>query len=136
MLITNIILTLTNILSLTHFKIILDLFEMLFGLKINYTKSHDFKLGAISDTQINVTSSILKCQIGSFPLSYLGVPLKTSKLDKIDFLSLIGKVRCHMSSWKRRHVASNINILYVFLSSTKMGDQQNRQNSTNFPKDR
>lgn len=108
MLMTNIILTLTNILSLTHFKIILDLFKMLFGLKINYPKSHDFKLGAISDTQINVTSSILKCQIGSFPLSYWAFPSKLASWIRQTFCLLLVKLdaTCHPGKDDMWHLTS------------------------------
>lgn len=83
--------------SLIKLKIILVLFEILSCLRINYTKSHIFRIGTISITQIHNASSILQCQIGSLSFTYLGISLKPSKLARQDFLSIIDKVSatCH-----------------------------------------
>lgn len=57
----------THIYFITNLKIILTLFKMLSGVKINYTKSHIFIISTTSASQIHIASSILQCKLDPSP---------------------------------------------------------------------
>ena len=46
------------------------------------------------------TSNILSCLVGSFPCSYLGIPLTIKKPSKSELLPLIDKVASKLPGWK------------------------------------
>jgi len=62
-----------------NMKLLLCAFEQLFGLKINFHKSELFCNGAAKDNQ-NEYAQIFGCNIGSFPFTYLGIPMHRRKL--------------------------------------------------------
>lgn len=95
----TLILVPTDTPSLINIKIILVLFEIMTGLKINYLKSLIYKISSL-DLQLHNASSILLCQLDTLPFTYLGIPFKTTKLNKCEFISRIGKMRRCLSSWK------------------------------------
>ena len=66
-----------------HMKLLLYLFEMLAGLKINFNKS---EILMINDDKSWGTqyADIFNCQVGLFPIKYLGVPVNPSRLKVID----------------------------------------------------
>lgn len=69
------------------------------GLKINFSKS---EIVVINDFD-NVASSyaeIFNCQIGYFPIKYLGVPVSPSKLHVVDWLPLVEKNAKRLDIWK------------------------------------
>jgi mannosylglycoprotein endo-beta-mannosidase len=71
-----------------NLKLLLYMFELMSGLKINYQKSEIFMVGG-DNTTIEYYSSLFGCQVGSLPMKYLGVPvtyrtLRNSNLDPLD----------------------------------------------------
>jgi hypothetical protein len=71
-----------------NLKLLLYLFELMSGLKINYQKSEIFLVGGDNNTA-EFYSSLFGCQVGTFPMKYLGVPvtfrnLRVSDLDPLD----------------------------------------------------
>jgi hypothetical protein len=71
-----------------NLKLLLYLFELISGLKINYQKSEIFLVGGDNDIA-NFYADMFGCQIGTLPMKYLGVPvsfrcLKNSDLNFID----------------------------------------------------
>ena len=66
-----------------HMKLLLYLFEMLAGLKINFNMS---EILMINDDESWGTqyADIFNCQVGLFPIKYLGVPVNPSRLKVID----------------------------------------------------
>jgi hypothetical protein len=71
-----------------NLKLLLYLFELMSGLKINYQKSEIFLMGGDNNTA-EFYSSLFGCQVGTFPMKYLGVPvtfrnLRVSDLDPLD----------------------------------------------------
>jgi hypothetical protein len=67
------------------------MFEQLSGLKINYDKSEILVIGGDQDMAV-MYAQIFNCQIVSFPLKYLGVPISVSRLNVIDWLKLEEKI--------------------------------------------
>jgi Reverse transcriptase (RNA-dependent DNA polymerase) len=56
------------------FKLLIQGFENMSGLKINYTKSEFIPLN-ISNQEGTQLANMLRCKLGSFPITYLGTPL-------------------------------------------------------------
>jgi hypothetical protein len=78
-----------------HMKLLLYLFEMLSGLKINFNKS---EISMINDEE-NWSQSyakIFNCQVGLFPIKYLG----PSRLKVSDWLPLVEKSLKRLDVWK------------------------------------
>jgi hypothetical protein len=80
-----------------NLKLLLYLFELMSGLKINYQKSEIFLIGGDNDIA-SFYADMFGCQIGNLPMKYLGVPvsfrcLKNSDLDFVES-KFIKKTRC------------------------------------------
>jgi hypothetical protein len=60
-------------------QLILSVFEKLLDLKINFHKSELFCFGAAQD-DANLYAELFGCGIGSFPISYLGIPIHYGRL--------------------------------------------------------
>lgn len=66
-----------------NMKLLLYIFEMMSGLKINFEKSEVFCVGG-DDIILNTYADMFNCQIGHFPMKYLGVPVSGSGLRSVD----------------------------------------------------
>jgi hypothetical protein len=71
-----------------NLKLLLYLFELMSSLKFNYQKSEIFLVGG-DNNRTDFYSSLFGCQVGTFPMKYLGVPvtyrnLRVSDLDPLD----------------------------------------------------
>ena len=60
-------------------------------MNINFHKSTAMWLEG-SKSQKREATSLLNCNIGSFPISYLGIPIIPSSLQKQDWQPLINKI--------------------------------------------
>jgi hypothetical protein len=88
----------------THMKLLLYLFEMLAGLKIIFNKS---EILMINDEENwgQQYAEIFNCQVGLFPIKYLGVPVSPNKLKVSDWLPLIEKRNKRLDVWKSGHLS-------------------------------
>jgi hypothetical protein len=71
-----------------NLKLLLYMFELMSGIKINYQKSEIFLAGG-DNIVVDYYSSLFGCQVGSLPMKYLGVlvthrTLRVSNLDPLD----------------------------------------------------
>lgn len=73
---------------------------MMAGLKINFNKS---EIMVINDTEntAQAFAEIFNCQIGYFPIKYLGVPVSPSRLHIVDWFPLMDKNAKKLDVWKR-----------------------------------
>ena len=62
-----------------NMKLLLYIFELMSGLKINFQKSEILCVGGDDET-LKAYADIFGCQIGHFPMKYLGVPVTFSSL--------------------------------------------------------
>ena len=71
-----------------NMKWILTCFEQISGMRINYHKSELIliNLGPEERTQF---VEVLQCDLGYFPIKYLGIPLHFSKLRREDLQPLV-----------------------------------------------
>jgi hypothetical protein len=65
--------------SILTVKLILYCFEAMSGLKINYQKSEVFGVG-VDQADLDRVARMLNCEIGSFPMKYLGLPISGDKI--------------------------------------------------------
>ena len=73
-----------------NLKVVLDQFSAATGLKINYDKSTMVPMHTTAAT-VGALQGILGYQVGSFPQTYLGLPLSDTKLRLTAFAPLISK---------------------------------------------
>lgn len=66
-------------------------YERMTGMKINYDKSDLLTIG-IEEERVNEVAKIFCCKVGGFPIKYLGVPLRHSKLRREDLQPIIDKI--------------------------------------------
>jgi hypothetical protein len=67
-----------------NLKLLLYMYEMMAGLKINFNKSEILVINDDSNWG-EVYADIFNCQIGTFPIKYLGVPVSPSRLPVRDW---------------------------------------------------
>lgn len=80
---------------------VLTLFEIMSGLKINFSKSKLF----VNKSDTSVADGWAKhigCEIGTWPLSYLGVPIGDSHKKKRFWTPLTSKVKTRLAQWKSK----------------------------------
>lgn len=82
-------------------KLILTIFELLSGLKINYNKSHLFTSKA-DNSKASAWARIMGCEVGNWPLFYLGANLGCPVKKQNFWLPLVKKVKTKLSKWKSR----------------------------------
>lgn len=82
-----------------NMKLLLYMFELIAGLKINFSKS---EILMINDNENwgQVYADIFNCQISTFPVKYLGVPISPSRLHVVDWLPLTEKCYKKLEIWK------------------------------------
>uniref|UniRef100_A0A0A9GRJ6 Reverse transcriptase domain-containing protein n=1 Tax=Arundo donax TaxID=35708 RepID=A0A0A9GRJ6_ARUDO len=78
-----------------NMKLLLYLYELMSGLKINFQKSEVIVLGG-NNVIAQQYADLFHCQVGSFPIKYLGVPISPSRLYVVDWEMVDQKVM-HMS---------------------------------------
>jgi len=82
-----------------NMKLLLYMYEMMAGLKINFNKSEVIMINDDGNWG-SVYADIFNCQIGMFPIKYLGVPLSPSRLHLGDWSLLIDKSYKRLDVWK------------------------------------
>lgn len=70
--------------SIASVKLLLLVFEILSGLKINFLKSEVITMG-MDDQQSLRVANLLNCKLGSFPIKYLGLPISHRKLSILEW---------------------------------------------------
>jgi len=82
-----------------NMKFLLYLYEMIAGLKINFNKSEVITIND-EENMGQTYAELFNCQVGLFPIKYLGVPVSPSRLHVRDWLSLIDKCLKRLDVWK------------------------------------
>ncbi|XP_062100338.1 uncharacterized protein LOC133806230 [Humulus lupulus] len=74
------------------------------GLSINTKKSQIYFGGVSADVKTEILQ-VLQLPAGSFPLHYLGVPLRPTKWKHVDCEIIIQKMRTKLFSWSSKHLS-------------------------------
>lgn len=82
-----------------NLKLLLYVYELMAGLKINFHKSEVLTVND-EDNWAATYAEIFNCQIGTFPIKYLGVPVSPSRLHVIDWLPLLERMLKNLISGK------------------------------------
>lgn len=80
-------------------KLLLYMYEMMAGLKINFNKSEVIMIND-NDNQGSLYADIFNCQVSAFPVKYLGVPVCSSRLHLSDWNPLVEKYGKKLDIWK------------------------------------
>lgn len=87
--------------NLKNLARILRCFHAASGLMVNFHKSRVFGIGASANETLN-WASILGCEVGSFPFTYLGVHVGGNMNLIKNWKPIIDKFLAKLSSWKSR----------------------------------
>jgi hypothetical protein len=96
-------------------KLLLHLFKQMTGLKINFEKSELIMVGCDDDLSIEFNETI-NCQIGYFPIKYLGVPISSGSLHMVDWKKLEEKLERKLDVWQGNSLS--IGGRYVLIKSS------------------
>lgn len=86
---------------LTNIRRIMDCFQLLSGLKINYSKSALMVIGRTEEWG-NLMASRLGCQLVELPISYLGIPLGANPRNTETWRPVISRIQKRLSMWKAK----------------------------------
>ncbi|XP_062089551.1 uncharacterized protein LOC133796085 [Humulus lupulus] len=93
-----------NLASVQVLREALEEFSLVSGLVINTNKSHVY-FGGIPADQRQKMATELHLTEGSFPLKYLGVPMRPTKWKHEDCDIIVQKFRMRIHSWASRHLS-------------------------------
>lgn len=80
-------------------KRVLQCFQIISGLKINYNKSELYASSSAGESLRNC-AEILGCKVGAWPMKYLGLPIGCSARKEIFWEPVLMKMRSKLSKWK------------------------------------
>ena len=81
-----------------NLKLLLYLFEIMSGLKINFQKSEVFTIGGDNDITA-FYADMFNCQAGVLPLKYFGVPVTFAHLKNVDWDFVDANFFKRLASW-------------------------------------
>ncbi|GJV95289.1 putative RNA-directed DNA polymerase, eukaryota, reverse transcriptase zinc-binding domain protein [Tanacetum coccineum] len=88
-----------NMQDMSNIIHVLNVFYLASGLKINVSKSNVYGLG-VDQQDIEAMARDTGCGSGTFPFSYLGIPLGANMNLISNWQTLIDRFRAKLSSWK------------------------------------
>ncbi|XP_062080816.1 uncharacterized protein LOC133785613 [Humulus lupulus] len=74
------------------------------GMKANLSKSQVF-FGGISAQDKAQLQKVLQLEEGSFPLKYLGIPMRPTKWKEADCGEILKKIKLRLHTWSSRHLS-------------------------------
>jgi hypothetical protein len=89
--------------QLMYIRLVLICFEVVSGLKVNMSKSEMVPIGEV--VNLPVLADILCCNIGSLPMSYLGMPLGSSYKSTAIWNPIIEKMERRLAGWQRIYLS-------------------------------
>ena len=84
--------------------VVLILFESLFGLKVNFTKSQLVGVN-VHESWINEAALVMRCKVKSIPFVYLGLPISGNVRLLSFWEPLILRIKSRLSGWKSKHLS-------------------------------
>ena len=88
-------------LDIRNLKFLLICFEAMSGLKINFDKSEVVILGYSEEDQQRIADN-LNCRLASFPITYLGMPVRDTRILAKDYEPLVARVKSKSEPWQGR----------------------------------
>jgi hypothetical protein len=108
-------------LDIVNLKFLLLCFEEMSGLRINFDKSKVVILGYAPEDQQRIADN-LNCRLSSFPITYLGMPIRDTRILIKDLDPLVGRVRAKAEPWRGRFTSKGSKTVLIdsCLSSLSM----------------
>jgi mannosylglycoprotein endo-beta-mannosidase len=99
-------------------KIGLIVFEAISGLAVNMQKSELILTEQDEQLALRLVN-ILGCELGAFPITYLGLPLSNKKLKRTAYIPLIQRFNKRLAGWAAKHlsIAGRLVLLNAVLSA-------------------
>jgi hypothetical protein len=88
-----------NVEGARNMKLLLYLYELMAGLKINFSKSEVITINDEEGWDRKYVE-LFNCEVGTFPIKYLGVPVSPSRLHVSDWGPLTSKNEKKLDVWK------------------------------------
>ncbi|KAG7984034.1 hypothetical protein I3843_04G136900 [Carya illinoinensis] len=86
-------------------------FEVVFGLKVNLSKSEVVPIGMVNN--LSEVATILGCKVSSLPTRYLGLPLWAPHKSMIMWERIIEKIEGKLAGWKRIYLSKGERITLI-----------------------
>jgi hypothetical protein len=104
-----------------NLKIVLNTFEKLSGLKINFHKSELYCFGNAKSRTVSY-GEIFGCKEGTLPFRYLGIPMNTHKIRNQDWQLVETRFQKKLASWKSKLLSAGGRLVLInaVLSSLPM----------------
>jgi hypothetical protein len=104
-----------------NLKLVLNTFEKLSGLKINFHKSEVFCFGE-AKTKVDRYVEIFGCNEGTLPFRYLGIPMNSHKIGNKDWGRVKERFQKKLASWKSKLLSAGGRLVLInsVLSSLPM----------------
>lgn len=104
--------------NLWSIKAILRGFELVSGLKVNFSKSNLFGLN-LDENFLHIASSFLSCCIRKIPFKFLGIFVGANPRKCITWVPMVDAMKKRLSSWSSRHlsVGGRVTLINSVLSS-------------------
>jgi hypothetical protein len=99
-------------LAIANLKFLLLYFENMSGLRINFHKSEVMVMGT-SDLEKQRITNMLNCKQGSFPFTYLGLPISDHAITATDWGPLTTKVAKRADPWTGKFMSSAARLILV-----------------------
>jgi hypothetical protein len=93
-----------NLDNARNMKLVLYLYELMSGLKINFSKSEVILINGDNDLCLQY-AELFDCQVGDFPIKYLGVPVSPSRLYIRDWAQLEERNEKKLAIWKGKSLS-------------------------------
>ncbi|XP_062089485.1 uncharacterized mitochondrial protein AtMg01250-like [Humulus lupulus] len=90
--------------AVSIFKEALGKFSEATGLSINASKSHIYFSG-VNAAERRVIAQAIQLPEGTFPLRYLGVPMRPTKWKHEDCEIIVHRIRLKLLTWSSRHLS-------------------------------
>lgn len=69
------------------------------GLKVNYDKCWLYGMN-VNDQLLNKMASILDCNIGCLPISYLGIKVRIHQCKEVEWKGVVNKIKERLQRWE------------------------------------
>ncbi|XP_057529705.1 uncharacterized protein LOC130808238 [Amaranthus tricolor] len=91
-----------NMLCINNYLRILDVFAMMSGLSLNYSKSCFISWSSRDQQWAREVASSMGCRHSSCPVTYLGFPLGDNMNKRSAWKPVIDKIQCRLATWKAK----------------------------------
>jgi hypothetical protein len=85
-------------------KAILRWFELMFGLKVNFSKSKLYGINLESGL-LSVAAKLLNCKLGNMPFIYLGLPVGANPRNEETWKPMVDSLKNSLFSWQNRYIS-------------------------------